>query len=46
MQSGNEIWAVFAILQNNSTKLYQKNSTKYVAWKLVPGPFQFSKNPL
>ena len=23
-----------------------KNPTKNVGWKLVPGPFQFSKNPL
>ena len=36
MQSGNEIWPVYAISQNN---FLSKNSTKNVAWKLVPGPF-------
>ena len=43
MQSGDEIWPVYAISQNN---FLSKNSTKNVAWKLVPGPFQFLKNPL
>ena len=37
MQSGNEIWSVYAVLQNNF--FLPKNSTKNVAWKLVPGPF-------
>ena len=36
MQSGDEIWPVYAISQNN---FLSKNSTKNVAWKLVPGPF-------
>ena len=43
MQSGNEIWPVYSVLQNN---FLSKNSTKNVAWELVPGPFYFSKNPL
>ena len=36
MQSGNNIWPVYAILQNN---FLSKNSTKNVTWKLVPGLF-------
>ena len=36
MQSGNEIWPVYAVLQSN---LFIKNSMKNVAWELVPGPF-------
>ena len=36
MQSGNEIWPVYAIAQNI---FHLKNSTKNVAWKLVSGPF-------
>ena len=36
MQSGNEIWPVYAILQNN---FLSKKSTKNVAWKLVRGHF-------
>ena len=36
MQSGNEIWPVYAILQNI---FLSKNSTKNVAWKLVADPF-------
>ena len=43
MQSVNEIWPVYAVLQNN---LFIKKSTKNEAWELVPGPFSFSKNPL
>ena len=27
-------------------RILSKNSMKNVAWKLVPGPFKFSKNPL
>ena len=33
-----------AILQNET--FYQKGLLKNMAGKLVPGPFQFSKNPL
>ena len=33
MQSGNETWPVYAILQQF---FLSKNSTKNVAWKLVP----------
>ena len=36
-QSGNEIWPVYVMLQ--SKIFLSKNSVKYVAWKLVPGPF-------
>ena len=36
MHSGNEIWPVYATLQND---FLLKNSTKNVAWKLVSGPF-------
>ena len=36
MQSGNEIWPVYAILQNT---FFIKILYKNVAWKLVPGPF-------
>ena len=36
MQSGNEIWPVYAVLQRN---FLSKNYTKNVAWELVPGPF-------
>ena len=36
MQSGNEIWSVDAIFQK---KNLSKNSTKNMAWKLVPGLF-------
>ena len=35
IQSGNEIWPVYVILQNEI--FYQKNYVKNVAWKLVPG---------
>ena len=27
-------------------KFLSKNYMKNVAWKLIPGPFKFSKNPL
>ena len=37
MQSGNEIWPVYTVLQNNF--FLSKNYTKNVAWELVPGPF-------
>ena len=37
MQSGNKIWSVYTVLQNNF--FLSKNSTKNVARKLVPGPF-------
>ena len=42
-QSGNEIWPVYVILQNE--KLFSKNSMKNVAWKLV-SCLLFLKNPL
>ena len=37
MQSGNEIWPVYVILENNF--FLSKNTIKNVARKLVPGPF-------
>ena len=37
MQSGNEIWPVYAMLQNNF--FLSENSVKNVTWKLFPGPF-------
>ena len=37
MEPGNEIWPVYAILQNEFFLL--KNFTKNVAWNLVPGLF-------
>ena len=37
MQSGHEIWPIYAVLQNNF--FLSKNSTKNVAWEVVPGPF-------
>ena len=40
MQYGNEIEPVYAILQNI---FLSKNSTKNVAWELVPGPFNFHR---
>ena len=36
-QSVNEIWPVYVTLQKQ--KVLLKNSTKNVAWKLVPGLF-------
>ena len=36
MQSDNEIWPVYAVLQ--FFFFLSKNSTKNLAWKLVPGP--------
>ena len=35
MQSGDEIWPVYTVLQNSLSK----NSTKNMAWELVPGRF-------
>ena len=37
MQSGNDIWPVYAILQKKN--FLSKNSTENVTWKLVSAPF-------
>ena len=42
MQSVNEIWPVYGILQKK--KFHQKILQKTAAWKLVPGPFVFANN--
>ena len=42
LQSVDKILPVYAILQNK--KVYQKNSTKLPAWKLVQVSFVFAKN--
>ena len=39
MHSGNKIWPVYVVLQNNF--FLSKNSTKNVAWKLAPGPLNW-----
>ena len=45
IQSGNEIWLIYVILQKKKI-LSEKNSTENVSWKVVsPGPSLFSKNP-
>ena len=36
------MWSVYVILQQKF--FFQKILQKYVAWKLVPGHFQFVKN--
>ena len=43
MQSVNEIWPVFAILQK---KIFVKKLCKNLAWKLGPGSFSSLKNTL
>ena len=39
MQSGNKVWSVYVTLQINFF-FFAKNE----AWKLVPGPFVFTKD--
>ena len=40
-KSGNETWPIYVILQKKL--FHQKNYSKNVAWKLIPGLFDFQR---
>ena len=40
------LWNLASLCNITKEKFLSKKFMKNVAWKLVPGPFSFSKNPL
>ena len=46
MQSGNEICLGYVIYVIYHSPKISNSFKKDLTWRLVPGPFKFSKNPL